>query len=262
MKFYKILFLLSVLMIGSSYETEAQNIYICKDGKYTVKSIVDGLEIDLTSDCDSITFSQPASLTEETFNDTIYVTYNGTSAKVSTLPSDGTIIATVTGADVTIVNSITDREITTVLSGLSTSGSFVYSGSYKTTVRLNGLTLTGSTAEAINIQDGKRIALELAEGTVNTLSDCITDNDQKAAFYTKGHLEISGAGTLNLIGNAKHGISTKEYLLVKKTAGSITVNSAAKDGIHAGQYFKMNGGTITVTGVKGDAIQAEATGDS
>ena len=253
-------FLTLLLLIAA--EADAQNIYICKDGKYTTREISQWLEIDLTTDCDSIVFSEPTSLSENVFNDTIYVTYNGTSATVSTLPSDGTVTATVDGADVTIYNNITDREICTVLSGLSTSGSFVYSGSYKTTVRLNGLTLTGSQAEAINVKCGKRIALELAEGTVNTLSDCQTDNSQKAAFYTKGHLEISGSGTLNLVGNVKHGLSTKEYLLIKKTAGTINVNAAAKDGIHAGQYFKMNGGEVTVKGVKDDGVQAEATGDS
>lgn len=192
-------------------------------------------------------------------NDTIYVTYNDTEAAVSNLPTDGSVIASVDGADVVLTSLITNREICCVLSGHSDAGCFIWNGNYKMAVRLNGLTLTGSAEEAINIRCGKRIALELADGTENTLSDAKTDGGQKGAFYTKGHLEISGGGTLNLNGNVKHGISSKEYMLIKRTTGTINVLNAAKDGIHAGQYFKMNGGTVTISGQLDDAIQAEAT---
>lgn len=197
----------------------------------------------------------------DTFSDTIYVTYDGSSAALSALPTDGSIVASVDGANVVLTSTVVDREICCVLSGQSDAGSFVWNGSYKMAVRLNGLTLKGTTEEAINIKCGKRIALELSDGTVNTLEDATTDGTQKGAFYTKGHLEISGGGTLNLVGNVKHGISSKEYMLIKKTAGVINVTSAAKDGIHAGQYFKMNGGEVHVSGIAGDAIQAEATTD-
>ncbi len=192
-------------------------------------------------------------------SDTVFVTYNGSEAEVSALPS--CVEAEIEGADVSLTNSDTSRELCFVLSGSSSCGSFVYNGSYKTTIMLNGLTLTGSSAEAINIKDGKRIALVLADGTQNTLEDASEDGGQKAAFYTKGHLEISGGGSLSLKGNAKHALSSKEYLLVKKTVGSITVTSAANDGIHAGQYVQVNGGTITVSGVGGDGIQAEMEED-
>ena len=205
---------------------------------------------------DSITFGE---YTEVNDADTVYVTYDGSTATVS--PAVNGVSVSISNADVTLTNENADREMTFVLSGSSNSGSFVYNGTYKTTIRLNGLTLTGSTAEAINIVDGKRIALELAGGTVNTLADASTDGGQKAAFYTKGHLEISGSGTLNLKGNIKHALSSKEYLLVKKTTGTINVTGAAKDGIHAGQYVQVNGGDITITGVGGDGIQAEMEED-
>ncbi|MCD7720609.1 MAG: carbohydrate-binding domain-containing protein, partial [Prevotellaceae bacterium] len=210
------------------------------------------------SEVDSITFrSYGEEEAEEA--DTVFVTYNGSEAEVSALPS--CVEAEIDGADVSLTNSDTSRELCFVLSGSSGCGSFVYNGSYKTTICLNGLTLTGSSAEAINIKDGKRIALVLADGTVNTLEDAGEDGGQKAALYTKGHLEISGGGSLSLKGNVKHALSSKEYLLVKKTAGSITVTSAANDGIHAGQYVQVNGGTISVSGVGGDGIQAEMEED-
>ena len=226
------------------------------DGTLTIKGTTYQL-----ADIDSITFTAPAEEADTTTvaSDTVYVTFNGTSATVS--PTVSGISATISGADVNLTNSNTDREMCFVLSGNSPSGSFVYNGTLKTTIRLNGLTLTGSTAEAINVKCGKRIALELADGTTNTLADASTDGGQKAAFYTKGHLEVSGSGTLSLTGNIKHGLSSKEYMLIKRTAGTLKVLSAANDGIHAGQYFQMNGGTLTLTNIKGDGIQAEATGE-
>ncbi len=240
----------------TAYDIDAEEMTYA-DGTLTIKGTTYQL-----ADIDSITFALPDAeedTTEQVVADTVYVTYSQTSATVS--PSVSGITASVSGADVTLVNANTDREMCFVLSGASSSGSFLYSGSLKTTIRLAGLTLTGSSAEAINIQCGKRIALELADGTENTLTDASSDGGQKAAFYTKGHLEISGGGTLNLTGNIKHAISSKEYMLVKRTAGTIVVTSSAADAIHAGQYFKMNGGTIRATNVKGDGIQAEATGD-
>ena len=239
--------------LGTSSDFDMAQADLDGDDMVTVEDITPLIEVYLAH-----------SVAEETavFNDTIYVTYRDTVAEVSTLPTDGSIVASISGSDVELTSTVTDREICCVLAGSSDAGSFVWNGSYKMAVRLNGLTLTGSSEEAINIKCGKRIALELADGTVNTLADAPTDGGQKAAFYTKGHLEISGGGTLNLCGNVKHGLSSKEYMLIKKTAGAIHVLSAAKDGIHAGQYFKMNGGEVTVSDPGDDAIQAEATSDA
>lgn len=193
------------------------------------------------------------------FDDTIIITYDGATASISALPLDGSITATINGADVVISNTVIDREITTILRGSSTAGSLVYNGEYKTTIVLDGVSLKGSTAEAVNVKCGKRIALTLSEGTTNTLEDATTDGGQKAAFYTKGHLEVSGSGLLTLTGNVKHALASKEYLQLKKTVGTISITSAAADGIHAGQYYQQNGGAVTIGKVGDDGIQAEAT---
>ncbi len=256
-----------LLLIAENIPTK---FYIWVNGKYT-EITIDSDEMtysnghvnikgtDYTFDqIDSITFHQPTSTISTGEDvDTVYITYKDNSAIVSTLPEGMT--GTIEGANVSLNNTITDREIVSVLSGNSSCGSFVYTGDYKTTIRLDGLSLAGSTQEAINIKDGKRIALELAEGTVNTLEDATSDGGQKGAFYTKGHLEISGGGSLVLKGNVKHALSSKEYLLIKKTSGDIQITGAANDGIHAGEYVQINGGTITIKGVSGDGIQAEMT---
>ena len=108
----------------------------------------------------------------------------------------------------------------------------------------------------MDILCGKRVDLVLNEGTDNVLVDA-PNGQQKAALYCKGHLEVEGGGSLTVTGKARHGICTKEYLEIKKSVGSITVNGAVSDGIHAGQYFLMKGGTVTVSGQQGDGIQTE-----
>ena len=268
----RIKILLAVCMtVGMSllYAADIDSFYLWMQGKYTRFALTDivfsenGVSIAgetfSQGDIDSITFVAPAE-EEVVVTDTLCIAYDGASATVTPGNVEG-ITASVDGATVTIDNANTDREMTFILSGSSEAGSFTYDGSYKACIRLDGVSLQSTSGAALNIKCGKRIALELADGTENTLSDATDDLGQKAALYCKGHLEVSGGGALTVRGNVKHAISTKEYMLVKKTTGSITVTGAASDGIHAGQYFKMNGGTVSISGTQGDGIQAEATQD-
>ena len=245
---------------------EIDGLYFWKNGTYTRfdvgemlfgenKISIGDVSVDV-ADIDSITFVKPTETAVET--DTLYIYYDGASATVAPQNVEG-ITATINGAAVTLTNANTDREMTFVLSGESQEGCFTYNGEYKACIRLAGVNLKSATGAALDIKCGKRIALELAEGTDNFLEDATTDLGQKAALYCKGHLEVSGSGTLEVKSNATHAIKTKEYMLVKKTAGQIIVTGAKGDGIHAGQYFKMNGGIVIVTDAKGDGIQAEAT---
>ena len=199
-----------------------------------------------------------AAIDSITFGARIHVAYSGTTAEV-TIPQmmANSVSAQVSGADVTITNTNVAEELEFVLSGTSQAGSFTYNGQYKATFILNGLNLTSTSTAAVNIQCGKRIDLKLAEGTDNMLEDCASGS-QKAALYCKGHLELSGAGTLTVKGNSAHGIGTKEYLVVKKSVRLLAVTGAVKDGIHVGQYYQQNGGIVTIAGNKGDALQVEA----
>lgn len=197
-----------------------------------------------TSQVDSITFVH-----------IITVTWNGTQANVE----KGNVLGvdyTIDGGDVVITSTNTHNELEFVLQGTSTNGSLTYNGTYKCKFYLNGLNLTSQKGAALDILCGKRVDLILNEGTNNVLVDA-SNGQQKAALYCKGHLEVEGGGSLTVTGNARHGICTKEYLEIKKNVGSITVNGAVSDGIHAGQYFLMKGGSVTVSGQQGDGIQTE-----
>lgn len=168
---------------------------------------------------------------------------------------------TINGGDVTLQNTNTSAEYTFELSGTTADGSLLYQGSYKATFILNGVSITSSKGAAIDIECGKRIAMELKKGTENTLTDC-TDGQQKAALYCKGHLEIDKAGTLNVRGNTKHAIAAKEYIQFKNSSGTINILGAKGDAIHCQQYFLANGYTFNIDNVEGDGIQAELCGDA
>lgn len=204
-----------------------------------------------TNDVDSITIVK-----------TVSVTWNGTTASV-VVPESAQSDVTVTNnaGHVTITNNNVTEEMEFVLSGTSSNGSLTYNGQYKCKFHLNGLNLTSGTGGALNIQCGKRIDLILTDGSTNLLADA-AGGSQKAALYCKGHMEVSGSGSLSVAGNAKHAIQTKEYLLLKASCGAITVTKAASDAFHIGQYFQMNGGTVTVDDkTLGDGIQVDATED-
>lgn len=189
--------------------------------------------------------------------DKLYIDYTNDGATYR-MPSSWKTDMTVSieGGTVSVVNTNTTEERIAVLSGTCSNGSFTYTGTYKNTIVLSGLNLTNPAGGCIDIENGKRVSLELADGTQNALTDGA--GSQKAALYCKGHLEISGSGTLTVAGNSNHAIRSKEYLELKKTTGTITITKAANDGIHAGQYFEMKGGTIVMSGVAGDGIQTEA----
>ena len=186
---------------------------------------------------------------------TVTVTFDGDTAYVD-LGHAPNVTDTIQGAHVKLISTDTKNELEFVLQGQSTHGSLYYDGPLKCRFYLNGLNLTSDKGAAIDIKCGKRVDLILNEGTENFLVDAAGGN-QKAALYCKGHLEVSGSGSLTVSGNAKHGIATKEYLELKKSTGSITINKAVSDAMHIGQYFMMSGGTVTISGQKGDGLQVE-----
>lgn len=190
----------------------------------------------------------------------IGVTYSGTSAAVTVAGNIAKYVTpTVSGAHVSIAQSSDlAEEITYTLSGTSTDGEFYTSGSYKSTIELNGLTLTNTTpvysGAAIHVQNSKRIKVKVVSGTTNTLTDAASGS-QKACLYIKGHAEFAQTGTLNIVGNVKHGIKTGEYMTLKNA--TINITSAVGDGINCEQYFLMSSGTLTISGTSDDGIQCD-----
>lgn len=153
---------------------------------------------------------------------------------------------------------------------------------------LDNATIANSKGPAIYVKSADKVFITLKEGTVNTVSDGtsyeITDGDTTldAAIFSRADLAINGSGTLHVNGNYKHGITSKDDLVitaeklnitaknvgldgkdcVKISAGSVTIN-AGSDGIrsdnaedaHRG-YVYIQKGTLDIT-AGNDGIQAE-----
>ncbi|MDE6811002.1 MAG: carbohydrate-binding domain-containing protein, partial [Muribaculaceae bacterium] len=188
----------------------------------------------------------------------VTITYSGASANVDIAGNiAGYVEAVVNGAHVLITQSpeVSENscgEITYRLSGDSGDGSFYMEGSYKSTIELSGLELTNPSGAAIDIQNGKRIAMSIKSGTMNILTDGEAGS-QKGCIVCKGHLEFKGKGELTVAGRSSHAIYAKEYIEMKNC--SINVVSAIKDGMNCNQYFLMESGRLTISGTGDDGIQ-------
>ena len=222
---------------------------------YTSGNLLTVLEKGFTlADVDSVT------VVSETFaDDNVLVKYNGSVADVFVAGNIANHITTqVTGARVAVIQDAdVATEYTYTLQGTSTSGCFYHAGAYKMTLALNGVNLTNPDSAAINIQNSKRIAVQLVDGTTNTLKDG-SANTKKAAFLIKGHAEFAKGGSLTITGNKKHALACNEYMEVKKTVGTITITGAVADAINVSQYFQMNGGTINIQSCGDDGLQVDA----
>ena len=222
---------------------------------YSSASLLTVLEKGFTlADVDSVTVAS------ETFaDDNVLVKYNNTVADVYVAGNIANhITAQVTGARVAVMQDAdVATEYTYTLQGTSNSGCFYHAGAYKMTLVMNGVNLVNPDSAAINIQNSKRIAVQLADGTTNTLADG-ANNTKKAAFLVKGHAEFAKGGSLTITGNKKHALACNEYMEVKKTVGTITITSAVADAINVSQYFQMNGGTVNIQSCGDDGLQVDA----
>ena len=201
-------------------------------------------------------------------NNTVEVAYNGNSVKIRVAGNIAQFVTpTLSGAHVKIDQheDLKDEmgEITYSLSGLSDDGEFYMTGSYKATIELNGLALKNTnpvfSGAAMNIMNGKRIAMSVKKDTENTLTDA-ANGEQKSALYCKGHLELKGKGVLNVYGTLAHAIKSAEYMQIKNC--TVNVKQAVKDGISCDEYFLMESGELTIAGVGDDAIQVDIDGDT
>ncbi|MDE7096539.1 MAG: carbohydrate-binding domain-containing protein, partial [Muribaculaceae bacterium] len=199
-----------------------------------------------------------------TADNTVEVTYSGDSASVAVSGNIARYIdveidrshVAITQSE--LVSAETCGEITYILKGESTDGGLLLSGSYKSTIELQGLTLTNLSGAALDIENGKRIALSAKNGTVNFLSDGA--GSQKGAISCKGHLELKGKGELTVCGNKSHAIYAKEYVEMKNL--TLYITKAVKDGINCNQYFLIESGSLNISNTGDDGIQTAFKDDT
>ncbi len=202
-------------------------------------------------------------------NDTAYIEYPSDETKEKT---KNALTVTVSGAHVTILNDSVDADndgrarVNYILKGSSTNGSLRVYSAKKFMVTLDDITLTNAYGAAINVQklydDKKRMYLNVADGTTNTLcdaevySDTVAGEDDKATIFNEGKIIIYGGGTLHVTGLYKHAIASDDYIRIHSGV-TLVVDSAAKDGIHTDKLY-MTGGLVKVFANK-DAVQADTT---
>ena len=267
-------YVLMIVLITAIYccKINAQTMYVCQPTGYTAVSAANTGEMAYSSngqvltinkvsynvaDIDSIVFTKPSMK--------VWITYSGTSAKVVDATGGQVSVLRNNDGHVALSSAASDTgnadEIEYIVSGSTTDGSLYINGDYKLKLTLNGITITNPDSAAIRVKCGKTVTVNIADGTINNLTDGKTNDNNDACFWIKGHAEIGGAGTLNITGNNKHAFKSGEYCQLKKSCGIINVKSALGDGIHCGEYFKMNGGNVTITGTYGDGVDADDLGN-
>lgn len=192
---------------------------------------------------------------------------------------------TVSGNDVTITAGGTY-----IFTGTLNDGSITVAAGEEEKVQLvlSGVSVTNSDGPALYISSGDKVFLTLADDTENYFSDgsdySVFDGDTEldAAVFSRSDLTINGGGSLTVNGNCKHGIVSKDDLVI--CGGSVTVNaknvalegkdcvkiadaqlnlSAGTDGIRSDNdedsdrgYIYISSGTIAVN-AGSDGLQAE-----
>ena len=271
----KLLYTLALVLVGMTAQAQTMNVSVgnvtdqfpaAQTGEMTFMGGTQMTILGKTYDVSEITkmWTDDTKVKDNEVNvvysgDAALVYVAGNIAQYITAAVSGAHVIITQSADITndLINDGTFSEITYNLSGTSTDGSLTLGGSAKCTVAVNGLELTNPNGAPINITNGKRIQLSAKNGTTNTLTDC-ANGSQKACVYSKGQLQLQGKGTLNVVGNTKHGIKSGDYITIKNLTLNIT--KAVGDGINCEEYFQMKSGTVSISGTGDDGIQCDLGG--
>lgn len=191
-------------------------------------------------------------------------TYQSADATVTLSGSGGTV----SGSGVTADSS----GIT-----VTAAGSYVFSGSItgcpiivaagdndKVQLVFNNVSISNPNGPAVYIKSGDKVFITLEDNSINTLSDgdtyTLTDGDTTvdAALFSRSDLTINGSGELIVNGNSKHGIVSKDDLVI--TGGAINVQ-AANVGICGKDCVKTGECTLNIT-AGSDGIRSDNTEDA
>lgn len=132
---------------------------------------------------------------------------------------------------------------------ISAEGVYVLSGAFtdmlievdagdkdKVQIVLQGTEIESSNGPAIYIRNADKVFLTAADGTENLISDgaeyTLTDGDTAldAAIFSRADLCINGKGTLNVAGNCKHAIVSKDDLILAGVTMTVNAASTGLDG--------------------------------
>lgn len=191
----------------------------------------------------------------------------GASAETATITfADQGIVVTGSGARADGSTLTITQEGAYRLSGTLTGGQVMVDASSKAKVELvlDGVDITAGENAAIYCKKADMLTITLADGSSNSLTDAgqfTFDDGEKeepnAVLFIKCDLHIGGAGRLKVQAGYRHGISTKDDLVV--TGGGIDIN-AAMDAIRASDSVTVKGGSFNLVAGR-DGVRASKADD-
>lgn len=147
------------------------------------------------------------------------------------------------------------------ISGVLTDGSVVIDAGYSACVRilLDGAELTSTKGSPITVRSAAAVTVELAENSLNILSDTESGDADGGVIYADSDLCFTGGGKLIVSAKRDSAIVCTSNLTV--SGGSITL-SAPRDAIFVRDRFLIDGGRLTVThaerGIVTDSTESSA----
>lgn len=152
------------------------------------------------------------------------------------------------------------------ISGTLTDGSIVVDTPDDGLVRLvlDGAHVHNESGSALSILEAGEVAVVLADGSENTLSDTdaytlASDTDEpNATLFSTADLTIDGGGSLKVVAKYNDAIASKDGLVIQ--GGSITAE-AVDDGIRGKDFLVVEGGSLTVD-AGGDGLKSDNDTDT
>jgi hypothetical protein len=218
----------------------------------------------MAGDIDNVNSSEVVVDTEFTAND-LEVGYDQSTATKIILSGDRIAVS---GEGATAQNNVLTitKEGTYVLEGILNNGQIIVDAGDNDKIQLvlNGAEVTCLSNAPIYIKNADKVFVTLAEGTDNSLvdgSDYVQtdENEVDGVIYSKADLTLNGSGALTVTGNYKHGIVSKDELVI--TGGNYSV-TAEKDAINGKDCVKIKDGVFTLSSATGDGIQSKNSDDS
>ncbi len=165
------------------------------------------------------------------------------------------------GGYAVVESTDTARELRFVLSGSCPDGALIFKGKHKVCFELAGLTLTSLKGSPLDIRCGKRVTLDLRQGTSNTLSD-EAGTPHKAVIRCKGHLVLSGQGSLTINARGATAVKAKEYVRLAPSLGTLDIKATGDGckGIRTKADFIMQGGQVSIA-TTGNYLAEDTTSD-
>ena len=227
----------------STGETSADNAAATSestDSENAMESASDiNFDLELTESTIDTEFTDREKSGSYKVSEAVKITLNKTTATVS---GSG---AKADGSTITIT-----EEGVYIVSGTLEDGQIIVdaSDSDKVQIVLNGVNINCETNAAIYVREADKVFITLAENSSNTLGGGneytqIDDNTVDGVIFSKSDLVCNGTGSLTIEADYKHGIVSKDDLVI--TGGTYKI-TAADNGITAKDQLKILDGSFNI----------------